>query len=272
MREPVPSALPADYHTHTFRCRHAKGEAIDYARAAEEAGLPEIACTDHIPFPGEENPSIRMTEGEFGGYLEAVAAAREGTGIPVLLGMEADYTRELAAARWVERLAARGAFDVVLGSVHTGPYWDFQPGDPSLTEETVERVWREYFAQYAEMARTGLFDVGSHFDLPKRRGVFLPEAKAREILLPALDAVAEAGMALEINTSGWGHGCKAPYPGAEVLRWMRERDIGLVFGSDAHRPDWAGRWFAETAALAKESGYTEAVRFRGRRKIRVPLA
>lgn len=276
LREAVPAGggagrLPADYHTHTFRCRHACGDAAAYVAAAERAGVAEIACTDHIPFPNEPDPMYRMVEADFAGYLEAVGQAREGAGIPVLLGMEADFTPELTAAGWVPRLAERAEFDVVLGSVHTGPYWDFKAGDPWLTGDVVAEVWRGYFTRYAEMARSGFYDVGAHFDLPKRRAVFLPEAVQREIVLPALDAVAEAGMALEINTSGLGHPCGEVYPSLCILRWARERGIGLTFGSDAHDPNGVGRGFAEAVALARAAGYEDAVRFRARKPFRVPL-
>ena len=63
--------LPADYHTHTRLCRHAGGEPLDYARAAAALGIGEIACTDHLPFPNDPQPSIRMTADEFDAWMKS---------------------------------------------------------------------------------------------------------------------------------------------------------------------------------------------------------
>lgn len=35
-------------HTHTVRCKHAKGYPIDYAKAAAERGIRVLGMTDHI--------------------------------------------------------------------------------------------------------------------------------------------------------------------------------------------------------------------------------
>jgi histidinol phosphatase-like PHP family hydrolase len=56
---------------------------------------------------------------------------------------------------------------------------------------------RTYYLRMAELARTGLYDVCAHFDIVKRAGIHAPEKLLAEIVPPALDAVAEAGMAVE---------------------------------------------------------------------------
>ena len=37
-------------HTHTRRCKHARGIPADYAKAAEEKGIRVLGMTDHTPF------------------------------------------------------------------------------------------------------------------------------------------------------------------------------------------------------------------------------
>ncbi len=263
-------ALPADYHTHTQLCRHAGGLPLDYARAAAAHGIPEIACTDHIPFPNDPTPSIRMTREELDAYFAHVREAQIAGLCPVLLGIEADYQRDLVQGH-IQAILDSAEFDLVLGSLHTGPFWDLAPDDPAATPEFVAQMNRAYYRRMAELARTGLYDVCAHFDIVKRAGIHASEKLLAEIVPPALDAVAAAGMAIEINTSGYDHGATEAYPSAQILAWMQERGIPITFGSDAHDPAQLGRHFEAASALARAAGYTRRARFRRRKITLVPL-
>lgn len=264
------AGLTPDYHTHTQLCRHAGGLPIDYARAAAARGIPEIACTDHIPFPDDPTPSIRMTRGDFDAYLGHVRTAQAAGLCTVLLGIEADYQRDLVHGH-IQALLAAADFDLVLGSLHTGPFWDLSPDDPTATPEFVEQMNRTYYLRMAELARTGLYDVCSHFDVVKRTGVRAPDRLLAEIVPPALDAVAAAGMAIEINTSGLNHGAAEPYPSLQILAWMKTRGISITFGSDAHDPAQVGQHFEQAITLAKAAGHSHRVQFRRRKQQLVPL-
>lgn len=267
-----PEVLPPDTHTHTRLCRHATGEPADYARAALEAGLDTIACTDHIPFPDDPQPTIRMVLEDFPLYLEMVhAAAAEVPACRVLLGLEADHRPDLVALRHLDRLLAQDDFDFVLGSVHSGPFWDLAPDDPAATPAFVKDMWRTYFRQLTDLANSRLYDAVAHIDLPKRRGLRPPPPAIRDMVLPALDAVAEAHMAVEINTSGLTHGAQEPYGSPDILRWMAERDIPVLFGSDAHCPGDVGRAFPEALAAARAAGLTHRAEYRRRRPTLLPL-
>ena len=261
---------PADTHTHTRLCRHAGGNPLDYARAAAARGIPEIACTDHIPFPNDPTPSIRMTHAELQTYFTLVREAQQAGLCTVLLGIEADYQRDLVQGH-IQAVLDSADFDLVLGSLHTGPFWDLAPGDPVATPGFVEQMNRTYYLRMAELAQTGLYDVCSHFDIVKRTGIHAPPALLAEIVPPALDAVAAAGMAIEINTSGFDHGAAEAYPSLQILGWMKDRGIPITFGSDAHDPAQLGRHFEKAVELARAAGYTQRARFRRRKKTLVPF-
>ena len=261
---------PADTHTHTRLCRHAGGDPLDYVRAAAARGIPEIACTDHIPFPNDPTPSIRMTHAELQTYFTLVREAQQAGLCTVLLGIEADYQRDLVQGH-IQAVLDSADFDLVLGSLHTGPFWDLAPGDPVATPGFVEQMNRTYYLRMAELARTGLYDVCSHFDIVKRTGIHAPLALLAEIVPPALDAVAAAGMAIEINTSGFDHGAAEAYPSLQILGWMKDRGIPITFGSDAHDPAQLGRHFEKAVELARAAGYTRRVQFRRRKKTLVPF-
>ena len=211
-----------------------------------------------------------MPREEFPSYLAMVRDARDAGLCRVLLGLEADYQRDLVGGH-IQSILDLADFDIVLGSLHTGPFWDLAPGDPAATPEFVEQMNRTYYRRMAELARTRLYDVCAHFDIVKRAGIHAPEPLLAEIVPPALDAVAEAGMAIEINTSGIDHAAAEAYPSAPILSWMKERNIPITFGSDSHNPDQLGRHFETAIDLAKAAGYTHRAAFRRRKKTLVPI-
>ena len=43
--------LKRNYHTHTYRCQHARGDCVDYARVASELGMEVLGFSDHTPLP-----------------------------------------------------------------------------------------------------------------------------------------------------------------------------------------------------------------------------
>lgn len=252
---PQAASLPGDTHTHTFRCRHAGGDVADYARAARDAGLPFLAATDHIPHPGGGTDGLHMTLAELPGYAAAVLDARETLSYPVFLGLEAEF--ELARDRgWLTDLLSRHPFDVILGSVHCGDHWRLSPASPEATPQKIREIWVEYAKNLTELARSGAFDVVAHLDLAKRTGLHAPPDLLEETMFPALEAVAEAGMAIEINTSGLVHPAGDFYPSAVLLRRAHELGIPVCFGSDAHAPGDVGRAFPAAVAAAREAGYT----------------
>jgi histidinol-phosphatase (PHP family) len=262
---------PPDYHSHTELCKHARGRPLDYARAAGERGVPELACTDHGPVPDGYDPEHRMTLDQFEQYEAGVREAREQGPVPVLFGVETDYYP--GGVEWLGPWLKRQDFDIVLGSVHYLDFWAFDnPAQRSLWETVdVAGAWKKYFSLIAGMARSGLYDVASHLDLPKKFGYRPRERQVREMVLPVLDVIAASGMAIEINTSGLHVPVKEMYPAPEILAWAAERDIPLTFGSDAHDPARVGADFDRAVALARDAGYSRRVSLHRRVKTSEPL-
>ena len=115
----------------------------------------------------------RMLLSEFPEYLHSVQAAKNGTPeISVKLGLEIDYFENDHA--WIEQLSSLADFDYLIGSVHyiapgfalDHPKWI---GSWSGIAE-VEEIWTSYWKIYTNCARSGLFDLLAHPDLPKKFG------------------------------------------------------------------------------------------------------
>ena len=108
-------------------------------------------------------------------------------------------------------------------------------------------------------------------DLPKKFGHRPPDKDLKEMVQPVLDRMAEAGMGMELNTSGLRKPVGEIYPSPLIVSLARERDIPICFGSDAHSPADVGTDFALALKLAREAGYADYFRIRKRKKEIVPL-
>ncbi|MDE1170556.1 MAG: histidinol-phosphatase HisJ family protein [Verrucomicrobium sp.] len=260
-----------DYHTHTPLCRHAEGAPIEYVRAAQAKGLSEIGFSDHNPMPTQFD-DWRMAPDELPKYLALVEEARAAApGYPVRLGLECDFIP--GYEDHIRRLAAEAEWDYLIGSVHyLAPGWDVDGPKhvKKFTERPVAEIWELYFAAYAKMAQSGLFDFFAHPDLVKKFG-YRPEGDLSRFYGEALEAVADSGKAIEVSTAGLRKEVKEIYPSKQFLEMAFRKKIPVLINSDAHAPGDVGHAFDQALALVKEVGYTEVVRFAGRKAIPTPL-
>jgi len=263
--------VKTSYHVHTLRS-DGDSSIEEVLRAASEAGLDEVGISDHLTLhPQGVDLDWSMKQERLEAYVDEVLAAMGGPGPRLRLGIEADFFPET-----VERLRGLLAplpFDYVIGSVHFVDSFQVDAGRKpweALSAGQRAEKWEVYWRRVAEMARSGVFDFAAHLDLPKR---FVPGSAqgATPAALAALDAVAEAGMAMEINTSGWFHAAKEAYPAPALLREARRRGIPILINADAHKPKQITQRFDEARALALEAGYAEVVRYARRRRFAEPL-
>lgn len=61
-----------NYHGHTKRCGHARGEDEEYVLAAISAGYKTIGFSDHAPYPDQYNEHERMDMSELENYIYSV--------------------------------------------------------------------------------------------------------------------------------------------------------------------------------------------------------
>ncbi len=259
-----------DSHMHTPLCKHARGEPEAYAGMAEQRGLQGIIFTCHNPTENDAwSPHVRMRVDQFDAYLALVDRARldwQGR-VDVRLGLECDYYP--GAEDWLTGLLARADFDYVLGSVHpqlpdykTRYYTD---GD----EMAFQRLYFEHLAMAAE---TGLFDCLAHPDLVK---TVFPQQWQPDDLADAIDAaldrIAAAGTAMELNTYGLKKPCQEMHPGRKMLAAMEARGIPVVLGSDAHEPARVGDDFAGALTMLRDVGYKQVFVYQGRERQTVAI-
>jgi len=265
-----PLALLADYHIHTPLCRHAEGWPVDYARVAIERGLGELGFADHNPMPAQFD-DWRMLGDELARYFYEVGRARaEFPQLNIKLGLECDFIP--GYEWWIQQLAGMAEWDYLIGSVHyLRQGWEVDhPQYVARHAKQSAKIWRDYWQLYGMCIRSGLFDFVAHPDLPKKFGI-TPAGDLRRYYEPAVEALAETGVAFEINTAGLRRDCREVYPARGFLELACAAGVPLLINSDAHTPGDVGAGFEHAVTLAREVGFTHTLRFSQRQRSSVAL-
>ena len=234
----------ANYHSHTARCRHARGAEGEYVENALERGLQVYGFSDHTPqfFPGDYYSTMRMFPEELPGYCETVRALqKEYRGrLEIPLGLEVEYYPSC----WKEllpRLRDHGIEYLILGQHWLGseehePYCGRPLGDPHLLERWCRQVM--------EGLDTGVFTYLAHPDL------FYFVGSDRDYvrhMRPMIRHAKEGGIPLEINLLGILE--NRHYPKHLFWELVAEENAPVILGIDAHSPQQVLETHPEQKAL-----------------------
>lgn len=251
--------LFSDTHIHTSLCRHASGTMEEYVLSAIDRGLTRLVFLEHL----EEgiNASFRtwLTEEDFDVYFEEGRRLQQcyGQQIEIGLGVEVGYNPD-CADQILQRLASR-SWDRIGLSCH---FFKVNGNEEHLnvlsknrrTIDTIERFGSQrllsrYISTLTEAVRSIPADVLCHLDAGLRHqpDLHLEESHLEQIEV-LLDEVKRAGMAMEINTSGYKYR-GLPFPLPEIIAMAATKSIPLALGSDAHSPSEVGRHFDRIPAL-----------------------
>lgn len=263
----------SDLHIHSTLSADGRSSIADDAARAASLGLADVGFCEHADFDPRDRSYRTLDCARYDREIEAARAAlpavrlRQGVEFTYQSGLETEIRAWLAGHPW----------DYVVASVHLVDYPDgwalISERESSLayfSTRSEREAYVPYFDELLRAARSGLGDLLGHLDLVKRYGTvaYGPFAPARfeEEVRTVLRAVVEAGMGLEVNTSGLRQGPAETYPGLTVLRWYRE--LGgeiLAVGSDAHHVDELGAGHIEALDLARAAGFRAIATFEGRK-------
>lgn len=266
-----------DYHTHHSRCGHATGSIEDYIIRGMEIGVHQLGISDHMPLfhikPSAQYCGLAMPEKELPRYVEEVLRLKDKYrgDIDIRLGIEADYVEGFEEE--ISRILGDYPWDYVIGSVHYLGAWDlFDSREQHRWKKWLpEEIYEEYYLAVALAARSGLFDIIGHMDGINRYGSSAITGE-RMLQQRALDAVAEAGIAIELNTSGLRHPWGAVYPAHPLVEACKKRRIPVTIGSDAHHPRHVAAGYDQAAELLQRAGIGRAAVFCGRVRELVSLS
>lgn len=221
----------ANYHTHTFRCHHAKGEDREFVEAAIASGFKVLGFADHCPwvYPYAYVSDCRMEPREVEGYFRSLTALRKeyADDIKIYIGFEAEYIPELIDAQ--DKLLACYPTDyMILGqhSVGSEPYHPYT-GVPDDSEAALAAYVDSCIAgmetgRYAYLAHPDLFNFTGSRKVYDREFTRLCRY------------LKEHGQPVEINLLGVRDGRN--YTSERFLGIARKVGCSAIIGCDAHTP------------------------------------
>ncbi len=260
-----------DYHLHlrpddlsaSVRDHFTEDNVARYRATADERGIAELGVSEHV-YRFEQALTVwrhplwlQFATDDLDAYC---AFIRERTDLR--LGIEADFVSG-SEDRMANLLDGRD-FDYVLGSVHFLRDRSIDMDDHSVWDrgERPEEIWRGYFQTLAEAARSGLFDILAHPDLVKVWGPThpdrpLPEGDLRRYYEPAIEAIAETQIAVEVSTAGLRKRARELYPARAFLEMCVDAGAPIALSSDAHRPEDVGADYPQALELLEDVGIGE---------------
>ena len=230
-----------NFHTHTYRCKHAEGDVADYCAVAMQHGMKTLGLSDHSALPDDRWRQVRMPYAELDGYIAAIDQARlDFPTLDILKGMECEYIPRLDSYYADELLGERG-FDYLVGASHffldANDEWH---GTYGGTRDA--KTLREYTDYTIRMMETGYFDFIAHPDLFGNCYKSW-DADTAACSRDLLTAARELDVGMEINALGLrkqAHrkpGNEFPlYPWIPFWEIAAEVDAPVIVNSDAHRP------------------------------------
>jgi len=263
-----------DYHVHTEYSVDCATSMAASCTAAIDAGITEIAFTDHI----DHQPSdpgfgyYRIDD-----YFRSLDAVREefGDRLTILAGAEIDFHTDTydAVERFVNANLER--YDFTIGSVHYAAEGELiYP--PVYERLSLDEVFTPYLEQIEAAVRTGWFNSIGHIDIPKR---YLPKSQRTyepadiwKRLQPIFRAMIESSVGFEINTSGIRQAPKTSMPGPSIVRWYA--DAGgrrITTGTDSHTERTVGAGVPVTLEMLRLCGVSNVMSFRNRQGTPVPI-
>ncbi|MHA2280596.1 MAG: histidinol-phosphatase [Promethearchaeota archaeon] len=265
-----------DYHTHNRRCGHALGEIEDYVKVAIDKNLNEIGISDHFPLGAIiDDPQFTeiikrasMEVKEFPNYIKEIKYLKEKykNKIKIRISTEINFAtpgRPLTNQKKILK-PFMDDYDYLLGAIHDIKWHespiiiiDPREGSEALKKYGNEKITLEYINKLMKLVNTDYFDVIAHFD--NYRVLFRPNTpiysqNTWQKLLDLLDIIKNKGMAIEINTSGTLKEIGSQFPSDEIVKEIIQRDIPIMLGSDAHRPEYIGYLFEEFIEKAEKWG------------------
>ena len=235
----------SNFHTHTWRCRHASGTEREYIEEAIRGGMKVLGFSDHTPypFPDGHDSGFRMLLEQTEDYFRTLTELKKeyADQIRIHIGVEAEYYPDV--------------FPLLLDYLKDYPCEYMILGQHMLgNEETHEFVGRgydepsvltRYVDQVLEGVSTGKFLYLAHPDMLNWTG---DKALYRREMERLCVGAKEMNCPLEINFLGIYD--ERHYPTADF--WEIAGRVGntVVLGCDAHEPKGLNRPDVEARGLA----------------------
>lgn len=245
-----------NFHTHTYRCLHAKGTEEDYTLAAIKENVEILGFSDHAPFP-DKDFGLRMQYSELSDYINELDRLKKlySNKIRILKGLETEYHPQYLEY-YKELLKNHGLDYLVLGE-HTYTTSDRNLHNIFFADSTDDYI--NYANSVCEAMRTGLFAFVAHPDL-----MFINDKlwdnNCEKACNMIIDCAEETDTPLEFNANGlrrqkqpYLDGIRYPYPHEVFWEKVKEKNIRVIINSDNHIPEQINDEYVRLArSMAKD--------------------
>ncbi len=234
--------MKANYHTHTYFCGHADGDASDYAEVAYKNNFQVLGISDHAPNQNINDYHVRMDMNQLESYIKDIEKAQNTYKDKLIIykGLEVEYFQN--QEDYYKLL--KNNVDYLIHGQH---YITYQEGLTNLksgfalsTESDLER-YKELMIQ---AIRSKLFDIHAHPDL-FMNGYRNWDDHANRISHEICKAAQEENAIFEYNANGYRRGIvdtnlgKQPtYPRREFWNIVKQYKIRTILSSDCHTPNF----------------------------------
>lgn len=260
-------------HVHTVSSPDAEIPAKELCAMAGAAAVERIGFVAHLDL----HP-LDFCHGGFSEtvYLEELDRAEEYSDVEVLRGIEIGEPHRFFSDAAL--LFDPSSYDFLTGALHWIGNELILDESPFLTGQPLPLI-EQYYRETLEIISSGNVNIIAHMGI-FRRGMAragistnIDETQifpglVREVLSASIDA----GVAIELNTSGLRRDENTTYPEPGVLRLYRSMGGNrITLGSDTHKPEHAFYGLERGKALLEGLGFREYGIFRSGEYFQCPL-
>ncbi|MCT4604398.1 MAG: histidinol-phosphatase [Marinifilum sp.] len=264
------------YHTHSSFC-DGKENPESYIQEGIKKGMKAIGFSSHAPL--NSDIAWAMKASDVDAYVTEINRLKRQykDEIEVYLSMEIDYIPGVTKSfsQWKKS----ADLDYTIGSVHLvksgghsdfwfldGPDTNYSEGLETLFQGDIRKAVSAYYNQIIEMIKTQKPDVIGHIDKVKmnNKSQYFSEKEDWyiDLLNKSLDAVAESGTVVEVNTRGvYKKKSEKLFPDDYFLKECCNKKIPIMISSDAHHPNELLNCFDDTIKYLKQIGFEQVTVF-----------
>ncbi|QOY37307.1 histidinol-phosphatase HisJ family protein [Anaerobacillus isosaccharinicus] len=260
-----------DYHVHSLFSADSKMKLTEACDAAIEAGVKEIAFTEHIDY---FYPNCDLIfDFDYEDYAKAIDEVQE------------QYKNKLTVLKAVEigihpfkhkensMFTKANYFDFIIGSVHLADDQDLHNGDFFKGKNVNEAVENYFLTINQYVKEFSDFNVLGHLTLIKRYLHFVnahwTEVNWRnynEIIEDTFKALIESERGIEINMSGYRYRIDCALPDLPLIKLYKQCGGEVItVGTDAHSKHFVGKHLDLGYDLLRQAGFKYVTTFRERK-------
>lgn len=236
-----------NFHTHTYRCGHAKKTEDDYIKVAIQRGFEAIGFSEHCGYEGFDNPRERIAFKDMDKYLLDINKAKEKykDKIKVYAGLEIEYFDDLK--NYYFELKEKYDYLIIGQHLRDRKGYDY-------TYTCNDKDIRYMADKICTALELGISKYVAHPDYPMlARDNF---SKDFEMAIRQIVQCANKNNALvELNLKGMSYGIhdyktylSYIYPHNNTLDIYEEENASVVIGYDAHLPEFLNKTYLEETA------------------------